>query len=167
MATISHSVIIVQFENIQQNLKGLEDFVRMDLAEIKGAFRSSADFPCLVVESHDGDLGKSKPNQSVNDRNFAFTVYYNPENGDFDEQNTMLDLSEAMGLKIIARMRHDATLPAHFLFNRFKTESVKYHKVGPVFNEQLYGYRFTGEITATQSLKISPADWTDIDEACS
>ena len=139
----------------------------MDLAEIKGAFRSDADLPCLVVESHEGDWDKSKPNQSVNDRAFAFTVYYDPENGNFDEQNDMLGLSEAMGFKIIARMRHDATIKGHILYNKFKVESVRNHKVGPVFNEQLYGYRFTGEISGAQPLIVSADDWTDIDAVCS
>ncbi|QQV91394.1 hypothetical protein Leef1_3 [Polaribacter phage Leef_1] len=167
MATISHNSIIAYFKDLQEKLIGLEDFFRIDLAEIKGAFRSDASFPCLVVESHESDLGKSKPNQSVNDRTFAFTVYFNPENGNFDEQNEMLDLSEAFGYKIIARMRHDATIKNHILFNRFKVSEVKNHKVGPVFNERLYGYRFTGEITAQQPLIVSPDDWTDIDLICS
>lgn len=167
MAAVSHSVLIDYWKHIKDNLNGLEDFFRMDLSEIKGAFRSSANFPCLVAESHESDFGNSKTNQSVNNRTFAFTVYYNPESGNFLEQNEMLDLSEAMGLKIIARMRHDATIKTHFLFNRFKVENVKSHKVGPVFNEQLYGYRFTGEISGAQSLIVAAHDWEDIDEDCS
>jgi hypothetical protein len=163
---ISHAVIINYFEDLQKKLNGLNDFFRMDLAEIKSAFRSAASFPCLVVESHESDFGKSKTNQSVNDRTFAFTIYYKPENGNFDEQNEMLDLSEAMGLKIIARMRHDTAIRTHFLFNKFKVETIKNHKVGPVFNERLYGYRFTGEFTAGEPLKVSPEDWSDIDAVC-
>lgn len=166
MAEISHNSIIAYFKEIQENLIGLEDFFRMDLSEIKGAFRSDANFPCLVVESHESDLGKSKHNQSVNDRSFAFTVYFNPESGNYEEQNQMLDLSEAYGYKIIARMRHDASIKGHILFNRFKVSEVKNHKVGPVFNERLYGYRFTGEITAAQPLIVSPDDWVDIDVVC-
>jgi hypothetical protein len=167
MPTISHNIIINYFKEIQENLNGLNDFFRMDLAEIKGAFRSDADFPCLVVESHESDFDKSKHHQTVNDRTFAFTIYYNPENGDFDEQNEMLDSSEAMGLKVIARMKHDAADKTHFLFNKFKVSSVGCHKVGPVFNEKLYGYRFSGEILDNDALIIDPADWTDIDEVCS
>lgn len=167
MAEISHSVLVAYFQNIQINLKGLEDFFRMDLAEVKSSFRSGADFPCLVAESHESDFGDSKPNQTVQNRFFAFTVFYNPEKGNFTEQNEMLDASEKMGLKIIARMKYDSNKPDHFLFNRFKAESVKNHKVGPLFNEQLYGYRFTGEILATQPLVINADDWEDIDSVCS
>lgn len=167
MSKISHSIIIEYFETTQQNLNGLEDFFRMDLAEIKGAFRSDADLPCLVVESHESDFDKSKHHQTVNDRTFAFTIYYNPENGNFDEQNEMLDASEVMGLKVIARMKHDAANKTHFLFNKFKVSSVRSHKVGPVFNEKLYGYRFTGEILDNDALIINPEDWLDINEVCS
>jgi hypothetical protein len=167
MTAISHSVIINYYQQLQQNLIGLEDFFRMDLTEIQGSFRSDANFPCLTVESHESDLGKSQFNQSVNDRSFAFTVFYNPENGNYDEQNQMLDASEAMGFKIIARMRYDATQKNHFLFNRFKAETVKTQKIGPLFNEQLYGYRFTGEITGPQPVILDADDWLDIDAVCS
>lgn len=166
MATITHSIIVNYFSDLQKKLNGLEDFFRMDLTEIQGAFRSDADFPCLVVESHQSDLGKSQINHSVNDRSFAFTVFLNPEIGNYSEQNEMLDISEELGFKIIARMRYDATKPDHFLFNRFKVSSVQNQKVGPLFNEHLYGYRFTGEITAAQSLIVNTEDWTDIDEVC-
>tara|TARA_R110002096_G_C14661308_1_gene728008 strand:+ start:11761 stop:12258 length:498 start_codon:yes stop_codon:yes gene_type:complete len=164
---ITHSTIINYFKNIQTNLNGLEDFFRMDLSEIKGAFRSSANFPCMVAESFDIDFAKSQVNQSVTDKAFAFTIYYNPENENFDEQNTFLDLSEKMGYKVIARMKHDAADKTHFLFGRFKAETVRGHKVGPVFNERLYGYRFTGEITAPTPLIVDAADWEDIDAVCS
>ena len=133
MPKITHSTIIDYFKNLSENLKDVKDFFRMDLIEIQSSFRSDADFPCLVVESHENDFSSSKINQTVNDRTFAFTVFYNPEKGNYDEQNTMLDLSEKMGLKIIARMKHDASLPEHILFNRFKQESVRSHKVGPLF----------------------------------
>lgn len=167
MAAISHSIIIAYFKNLQEKLIGVEDFFRMDLSEIQGSFRSSANLPCLTAESHESDFSNSRTNQSVHSRNFAFTVWYKPELGNFNQQNQMLDESEAMGLKIIARMRQDATDKNHFLFNKFKVENVKNQKVGPTFNEQLYGYRFTGEISGTQSLIVSADDWTDIDNVCS
>ena len=164
---ISHTTIIAYFKDLQTKLNGLEDFFRMDLSEIQGAFRSSANFPCLVLESHEIDLGDSNFNQSVANRTFAFTVYFNPESGNFNEQNEMLDLSEMMGLKIIARMRHDTRLPESVIYNHFKVNSVKAHKVGPLFNEHLYGYRFSGEFVAASSVAVSADDWNDIDSVCS
>ena len=82
------------------------------------------------------------------------------------EQNEMLDQCERLGLKIIARMRYDARQPGHLLHNRFKVSSVKWMKVGPLFTEELYGYRFTVEIEGGESLKVQADDWADIDTVC-
>jgi len=163
---INHSVLDAYFKQIAANFKGIKDYFRMDLTEIQGAFRSSADFPCLLAESHDGDLGDSSIQQTINNRTFAFTVYFKPEKDDYDDQNLKLTQSEIFGFKIIARMKHDATIKGHFLHNHFKAETVKNHKVGPIFKEKLYGYRFTGEIKAHQPLIVDPNDWEDTPTIC-
>lgn len=166
MATITHKILVDYFKSIATNLNGIEDFHRMNLSEIQGSFRSSADFPCLAVESHDGDFGDSNIMQSVNSRGFAFTVFTNPERGDYEDQDTKLTESENYGKKIIARMRHDASVKGHFLNGSFKAATVKYSKVGPLYQEELYGFRFVGEITSTDPLIVDPADWEDITEIC-
>jgi len=164
--TINHSVLVAYFKYLADNLIGVNDFFRMNLMEIQGAFRSTAKFPCLVIEAHDGDYSGSNVMQSVNDRTFAFTVYAKPKKDDFDDQDTQLTLSEILGKKILARMRHDATLSSHFLYNHFKASNVSYSKVGPIFNEKLYGYRFVGSITAPEPLIVNPADWEDSPVIC-
>jgi len=166
MAEINHSVLEAYFKQIAANLKGINDYFRMDLTEITGAFRSSANFPCLLAESHESDLGDSSIQQTINNRTFAFTVYFKPAKKDYDDQNLKLTESEIFGYKIIARMKHDSTIKGHFLYNHFKVENVTNHKVGPVFNEKLYGYRFVGSIKAHQPLKVNPADWEDNPTIC-
>lgn len=154
------------FEQIATNLKDLNGFFRMDLVEIQGSFRSNAQFKCLVLESHEGNFESSNTQQSVNDRTFAFTIYDKPRKNDFDDQNLKLSECEAAGLKVIARMRHDAFQPNHFLYNKFFVETVSYAKVGPVFTEGLYGYRFIGSIKGHESLKLNPTDWNDDPTVC-
>ena len=163
---INHSSIVAYFKAIAENLVGVNGFFRMDLTEIQGSFRSTANFPCLVIESHEGDLGDSNLMSSVNDRTFAFTIFLNPKNDDYDSQNEFLNTSEELGLKVIARMRHDARVPDHLLNNAFKASDVTYSKVGPLFQEALYGYRFVGSFSKHQPLKVVPADWDDIDAIC-
>ncbi|MGB5821463.1 MAG: hypothetical protein WBG90_18415 [Saonia sp.] len=166
MSIVSHAIIVGYFTDLANNLIALNDFFRMDLTEIQGAFRSKADLPCLVLESHEGDFSDSNVQSSVNARTFAFTVYDKPGKGDYDDQNTKLNSAEEIGLKIIARMKHDSSLPDHFLYNRFKVEDINYSKVGPVFNERLYGYRFVGEIKGNEPLRVDPADWLDGPSIC-
>ena len=161
----THKPIIDYFENINLQLKdfGENSFFRMDLEEIMGGLRHQISFPAMAVESPDGDGEHSVEQNSVIGRMFAFTVYMNPEQGNFQEQNTMLDLCERIGKKVISRMRYDARIEDHLLYNRFKVSSVKWIKVGPVFTEKLYGYRFTGIIEGSEALLVDPADWADIE----
>jgi len=165
-AIINHTVLTAYFKNIATHLVGINDFFRMDLTEIQGAFRSTATFPCLVIEAHEGDYGDSNTMQTVNNRTFAFTVYTKPQTGDYEDQDNCLNISETLGKKILARMRHDAKTPEHFLHNNFKVEECSYAKVGPIFNERLYGYRFIGNISAHEPLIVNPLDWTDVPVVC-
>ena len=157
-----HATIINYFAELNAKLKDFPEksFFRMDLMEITGAFRSGINFPAMTVESPDIEADGSI-NNSVIGRVFAFTVYVNPTQGDFDGQNSKLDQAERIGWKLIARMRHDARDPNHFLYNKFQVNEVRATKVGPIFTEQLHGYRFTGTIKGTESLKVDPADWSD------
>lgn len=164
---INHSILVTYFKYLADNLKDINGFFRMDLTEIQSSFRSKIEFPALVLESHEGNFEASNVQSTVNDRTFAFTIYLKPLKSDYDDQNQKLSSAETIGLKVIARMKHDATLPNHFLYNRFKVNTVSYAKVGPVFNEQLYGYRFVGSILGTEPLIVVPSDWEDLPEICS
>lgn len=163
---LNHSILVNYFKQLATNLNDLDGFFRMDLKEILDSFRSLDNFPCMVVESHEGDFSNSNTQQSVNTITWAFTIYTNPQHDDYNEINTKLTTAEEIGIKILARMRHDATQPNHVLFRRFKLEDVAYSKIGPVFNEHLYGYRFTGQITIHEPLTINPEDWADTPTTC-
>lgn len=164
--SVSHQSLVDYFQNIADNLIGLEDYFRMDLTEIQGAFRSTAKLPCLVLESHEGNLEESNTQTNINDRTFAFTVYLKPTRGDYDDQNQKLDIAEKLGLKIIARMRYDSNRTGNILSGRFRVNTVTYAKVGPVFNEKLYGYRFIGSIKGLETLLLDPTDWVDAPLLC-
>lgn len=165
---MTHKLIIDYLEQLNLNLKDFAEnsFFRLDLREIEGAIRTGITMPCMAVESPEIDPSASTVNSSTIGRWFAFTVYMNPEVDNQQEQNEMLDLCERIGLKVLARMRHDARIPAHPLYNKFLISSCSGMKIGPVFTELLYGYRFMGMIQGSESLKIDAADWKDIDLTC-
>lgn len=168
MTKPTHSVIIDYFRQLNKNLRdfGENSFFRIDLKEIEGGFRSGITFPAMAVESPDLDGQDSDITNSVIGRAFFFTVYMDPKKNDYDDQDTAIDLCEKIGWKLIARMRKDATDPNHFLYDKFKVSTVSAIKVGPLFTQHLYGYRFGGLISGNESLKVDPADWDDIDSIC-
>lgn len=164
----THKPIVDYFESLNENLIDFNEnsFFRMDLDELFGAFRSGITFPCMTTESPEGDAGDSTLSNSVIGRFWAFTIYQNPERGNAQQLNQMLDECEQIGLKIVSRMRLDARNPEHLLYNKFKVASVKWVKVGPVFTENLYGYRFSGEFKDNEALTVKAEDWIDLDTVC-
>ncbi len=165
---MTHQPYIDYFENL--NAKSVyfaeNSFFRMDLSEITGAFRKGITFPAMSVESPEGDAEGSTKNNSVLNRTGAFTIWEKPRTGNFQEQTEKIDDCEKIGLKIIARMRLDNANPASSLYGKFDAASVRWIKVGPIFNEGLYGYRFTFTIAGSESLKVDPNDWEDIESVC-
>lgn len=164
----THKPLLDYFENINSNLKDFPDksFFRMDIEEIFGAFRRGINMPAMSVESPEGEATKSSPSNNFIGRTFAFNIMAMPKKGDFEEQNRIIDQCEQIGWKIIARMRFDNTDPKSLIYNKFKVSSVRFHKIGPLFNEELYGYRFTGEIGSSESLQVNKDDWEDLDRDC-
>lgn len=165
---MTHKLIIDYLEQLNLNLNDFaeDSFFRLDLTEIEGGIRTGISYPCMAVESPDIDFSESTINSSVIAKIFSFTVFMNPDSENSEEKDFMTDLCERIGLKILARMRHDARTPEHPLYNKFLIESCEGIKVGPVFTELLHGYRFTGIIKGNETLKVNAADWADIDLVC-
>ncbi len=168
MSAPTHKPILDYFKSLNAAAVDFAEnsFFRMDLSEINGAFRSGITFPCMAVESPEGEAGDSGITNSVMGRIFAFTIYMNPQLNNHEQQNEFLDTCERIGLKILSRMKHDATQPGHLLYDRFELSSCNHLKIGPVFTEMLYGYRFTGIIKGSESFKVVAADWNDLDTVC-
>jgi len=164
----THGEIVKYFKNINAQLNDFPEnsFFRQDLQELFGAFRSGIKFPCLALESPEIDAPDSTEQNTVIGRMFAFVVYMNPKIDHYDQQNEHLDLCEKIAKKILSRMRYDSNIPGHLIYRKFKVSSVKGVQVGPVYTEQLYGYRFVGMISGNEPLKVDPADWKDIDSVC-
>lgn len=145
----------------------VKNFFRLNIAEIQGSFRSGVSFPCFAMESHEGNFEGSQSSNSVDNKTFAFTIYKKPQYNNFDQENQYLDDCEIIGKKFLARLRYDSFNPENLLHNLFDANLVSYHKVGPVFTEQLYGYRFEVSLKPDKSsLKVIAADWKDLDVVC-
>lgn len=166
MKQITHQDIVNYMRSLADNHLDIKDFFRMDVTEIQGAFRAGIDFPCLALESLEGDFSGSSTGNSIDNQSFAFTMLTAPVIGDFKEQNIMLDQSQIIGKELIARMRHDARVKGHLLHKAFYVSGVNYHKVGPLFLEHLYGYRFVVELRYKTELIVDVGVWKDLDSVC-
>lgn len=162
-------------QNLKDYFKQLHDqyvefqansFFRINITEIAGAFSRDATYPCMVIEAAEGNLGKSNEISTIASRTPAFTIYMNPDDHDYDAQDAALDKCEAIGLKILARMKHDSLDPNHLLYDKFDKISWSWIQVGPIFTEKLYGYRFLGTFDSNESLQVDHNDWKDLDNNC-
>lgn len=121
----------------------------------------------MAMESHEGNFEGSSSHNSIESKSFAFSIMSKTQAGDYDGQNSVLDQAEIIGKQVLARIRLDATDPTHILYKLFDIARVSFHKIGPIYVDQLYGYRFEIPLKPNKVLaKVSPDDWTDIDEVC-
>lgn len=165
---LTHDSVVAYFKNLNEQATFFPDdsFFRMDLEEIMDAFRTGINFPAMAVESPDIDLSDSSESDTVNKRVFAFHIYKKPATDNYEDVQAAIDECEAIGYKILARIRKDSYDPATIAFNAFKPQSVKGNQVSKVFAEQLYGYRFTGEFSKSDKLELNKDDWADLDSRC-
>lgn len=163
----SHNQIVAYLQNLATNNIHVNDFFRFNLNEIQGAMRKGISFPCLAIESHDGNFEGSTHNNSIEQKRFAFSILDKPKRGDFDDENTKLDACEIIGKEFLKRMRLDSLTDGSTIYKAFNIENVSYHKVGPLYNEHLYGYRFEVPLNAIKvNMQPNADNWSDINSIC-
>ena len=90
-----------------------------------------------------------------------------PKKGDFDDENIKLDNCELIGKQFLKRMRLDSLTNGSAIYRAFDLEKVSYHKVGPLYTDHLYGYRFEVPLNAIKvNMQPDPDNWSDIDTIC-
>lgn len=132
-------------------------FCRFNIEEVLAGLAHGLDpsTPCLLLESFEGRLSEDG-DQVMDNQDAAFLIMQLCELEDFASQNAIIDRAKTIGLKVIARLRHDARKGQGL--QHFDRNSVGYEKVGPVFGN-CYGYRFTFSFFNPLSLRLDPADW--------
>ncbi len=166
MKNITHNDLVSYLETLCIQYKDTLDFYRMDITEIQGKMRSGIEYPCMAMESHEIDFSGSKPFNSIINKTFAFSILHHPEKKNYDQQNDYLDRCEKIGLDIISRIRYDEKKANHFLNKTLEYDSIRAGKVGPIYSDHLYGYRFEITLKLKSNLKIDPNHWKDIDTVC-
>lgn len=161
-----HNDIVEYMQGLVENYADLEGFYRMDIAEIMGRLRKGIQLPALALESMEGDLSLSKAHNTHGKNLFAFSILKKPTSGNYEEQNDFINDCLLMGMQILARMRRDSKIPNHFLHDNFDVSGVSYGKVGPLYADHLFGYRFEVSLKNKINLKVDISKWGDITEDC-
>ncbi|EKF56248.1 hypothetical protein I215_01958 [Galbibacter marinus] len=164
---ITHKQIVDYMKGLHDNNTSTKSFYRFNISEIQGSIRSNIDYPCIALESPEGDFSGSRSNNSLDNKLFAFSILDKPVQGDYSDEDIKLDNCERIGKKFLSRMRYDSRIQNSLVFNLFHLSDTQYHKVGPIFTDRLYGYRFEIKLSNSKiDMLIDPEDWTDLDSRC-
>ena len=147
-------------------------FALLDIDDILSTQRGKLDFtnPVMVLENPEGQL--SWVHNQLSDRKFgAFHILKNVPRNDPEKKKAVMDECQTHGKAIIARMQYEkfslhkdnSDSPYAQMLKFFDLNEVKYHKVGPLFND-CFGWRFEFEFARQSPLPFDSDDWTDFDE---
>ena len=154
------------FENLTKQSNFLNSFVGYFQRElITKDSNDQLDEPYLAIFGY--SLGLSGPEQNtISVRKIRFAIMYNNvAEDDFIKQYEAVDNAEKLSLKVLARIRWDASKEDHFLYNAFMKESVQIEPTE--INLKSFGAECYLELKNSQSLKLEADDWKDIDNICS
>lgn len=165
--SLTHKVITDYMQDLENKNTSTKSFFRFNIMEIQGAIRGNIIYPAMAMESPEGNFSDSSVNNSLDKKIFAFSILDKPEKGNFDDENDKLDQCEIIGKQFLSRMRYDSFLPSSPIYNCFNLSDVEYHKVGPIYTDRLFGYRFEIHLDDKKTnMQINPSEWTDLDSPC-
>lgn len=155
------SAYISYFQTAAENHKQIKHsatekhFFRLNIEELITGLRSEMNYPCLVLESHEGTLSDAKSDNVRDNLTGAFMILENVDTGDFDDETTKLDKCQKIGFDIISKMWKDRKIR---YLSGFDPESVTYQKVDFKTNHAS-GYRFTFVINDLAAIQFNPNNW--------
>jgi hypothetical protein len=174
MPRISFLKIVGYLEQLAENHVQVNDHYRWNVHEVEGSLRSGVELPVLFVDPVEvkpsGDAAKTFHANIT-----AFTVLGKPNNntGELDSyaaQNAVLDYCQQICFDIEERIINDAAIPRidgekNWLYGLVDKSSFNIIKVGPLFTDQLYGYRCELTLKNQVPLMIDNSKWKDLTPA--
>lgn len=171
MPRISFLTIVNYLESLASNHVSINDSYRWNVNEAEGEMRSGLSVPILLIDPVEvkpsGDAAKTFHSNMT-----AFTVLGKPgvSTGKIDsyaEQNEVLEYCQQICFDVQERILHDATIPRiggekNWMYGLVDKNSFHFFKVGPLFVEQLYGYRCELTLKNKVSLYIDKNKWADL-----
>lgn len=143
--------------------------VRWNLAELNGQMRTNNQESIMLIDAPQINSEASERNVHVHD--CAFTILGKPgvsapRIDDYEKQNEIIQHCQNICFEVASRIQvdsyksEDASLK--WLYAGLQKQSFQYFKVGPIFTNNLYGYRCQFEITTREVYTIDPLKWSDV-----
>jgi len=170
-AKASFKKIVDFLTNLGTQHVDINSVYRWNRLELTGTFRTGAPLSAMLIDSIETFV--TNPNsRSYNQNNCAFTILgkagvSTAKIDSYAQQNEVLEHTQEIAFEVAARIK-DAALntnllgPLKWLYGNVEQDSFHFYKVGPVFTEQLYGYRCEFTIKTKQSYQPDPTKWNDL-----
>jgi hypothetical protein len=147
------------------------DAFRFNQLELAGSLKNSTKLSVMLVDSIETKADDTN-NKTFHNNYCAFTVLGKPgvstaKIDSYDAQNEVLQHCQQICFEIAARIKHDATETdldgsLKWMYGTLERGSFHYFKVGPVFAEQLYGYRCEFTLKPYENYKVDTTKWNDL-----
>jgi len=145
------------FENIANRHKKIKSFYEIDEDEIISGLRSKVQYPCLFLEFPEPTAFDNSTNTDVKQPS-GLAVLSPCKPGDFKKRREILVENEKIILDIVSQMRKDRIEGNNLWFDLNQT---RWSKVGPMFTDNLYGWRLDFNIQRWLDIEYYESDWNE------
>lgn len=140
---------------------------RWNRTELSGSLRNGKQKSIMLIDAVEVNTD-SPANNNVHLNQCAFTILgkdgvSTAKIDSYANQNIVLQHTQQIAFEIATRIQREAANPnLSWLYGNLEKGSFNFFKVGPIFTENLFGYRCEFTIKTTEVYKLDPTKWTDI-----
>jgi hypothetical protein len=156
---------------IGSNHTDVNSVYRWNRLELDGAMRSGATKSIMLIDAIEVNTD-SPGNNNLHLNQCAITILgkegvSTAKIDSYDAQNDVLEHCQNIAFEIAARLIREADDYAanKWLYGNLEKGSFSFFKVGPVFTENLYGYRCEFTIKSLEDYSIDYDKWADLQSA--
>jgi hypothetical protein len=157
--------------DLGNNHNDIQQVFRWNRMELNGSFRHNPNQTNMLIDSV--EVFVTNPNHNnFSQNNCAFTILGKQDVSTakldaYNEQNEVLEHCLEIAFEVASRIKYESTETnlqgeLKWLYNNVELDSFHFFKVGPVFTQQLYGYRCEFTIKQKQCLKPDINKWKDL-----
>lgn len=164
---------IIDFQtNICKKHKDVVDVFRFNKLELSSALRRGSNGTVVLLDSIEVDPNANTSGKVIHRNKGAFTVLGKKDTStsditNYDAQNDVLDHCQTIAFEIAARYKYESNIfneANKWLYNNIDINSFSYFKVGPIFADNLYGYRCEFTIKSIENFIVDPGMWEDLEK---
>lgn len=152
------------FANLVEQSTFLKTFIGYFQRELANK-RYNLETPCLALFGYSLELdGEKMSTVAVRKMSFAIMMSGVPSD-EMELQYKAIDESEALALKVVARLKLDANNQDHFLYNSLIKNSVEIRPF-EIEDTGMFGTEVCFDLKNFQTMKVLADDWKDLEKIC-